>query len=108
MAQILVRCSEAERERIKLKAESGKLSVSSYLLRKGLDDRRNRDGEDSTTLANLYGQLLELNQNLKAMPASEFQQKAGASLLRDAIALCKEVGREVVLYRLARQVEQHS
>lgn len=100
MAQILVRCSEEERERIKAKAESGKLSVSSYLLKKGLDDRRIRDSEDSTTLANLYGQLLELNQNLKAMPESEFQQKA--------ISLCEEVGREVVPYRLARQVEQNS
>lgn len=100
MVQILVRCSEAERERIKAKAELSKLSVSSYLLKKGLDDRRIRDSEDSTTLANLYGQLLELNQNLKAMPESEFQQKA--------ISLCEEVGREVVLHRLARQVEQNS
>lgn len=99
MAQILVRCSEEERERIKAKAEAVKMSVSSYLLRKGLEDRRTRDTEDSTTLANLYGQLLELNQNLKAMKESEFQHSA--------IGLCEEVGREVVLYRLARQVEQN-
>jgi hypothetical protein len=108
MAQILVRCTEAERERIKAKAESAKLSVNSYLLKKGLEDGRARDTEDSTTLANLYTQLMELNQNLKAMPSTELQKEAGASLLRDAIALCREVGREVVLYRLARQVERSS
>jgi len=100
MAQILIRCSEAERERIKAKAEAVKLSVNSYLLKKGLDDGRTRDTEDSTTLANLYAQLLELNQNLQSMPSSELQ--------KEAIAVCREVGREVVLYRLARQVEQNS
>jgi hypothetical protein len=100
MAQILVRCSEAERERIKAKAEASKLSVNSYLLKRGLEDGRVRDTEDSTTLADLYGQLLQLNQNLKAMPELEFQQKA--------ISLCEEVGREVVLFRLARQVERNS
>ncbi|BAS60426.1 MULTISPECIES: plasmid mobilization protein [Leptolyngbya] len=108
MVSVLVRCTEAERERIKIKAESAKLSVNSYLLKKGLDDGRVRDAEDSTTLADIYTQLMNLNQNLKAMPASEFQQEAGASLLRDAIAVCREVGREVVLYRLARQVERNS
>lgn len=100
MAGIFVRCSEAEKERIKTKARSGKLSVNSYLLRKGLEDGRVRDSEDSTTLANVYAQLMELNQNLKTMPDSEFQQQA--------IALCAEVGREIVLYRLARQVERIS
>jgi hypothetical protein len=53
MAQILIRCSETERERIKAKAEAVKLSVNSYLLKKGLDDGRMRDTEDSTTLANV-------------------------------------------------------
>jgi hypothetical protein len=100
MAQILIRCSETERERIKAKAEAVKLSVNSYLLKKGLDDGRMRDTEDSTTLANLYAQLLELNQNLQSMPSSELQ--------KEAIAVCQEVGREVVLYRLARQVERNS
>jgi len=100
MAQISVRCSEAERERIKTKAEAAKLSVNSYLLKKGLDDGRARDTEDSTTLANLYAQLMELNQNLRTMPTSELQ--------KEAIAVCREVGREVVLYRLARQVEQQN
>jgi flagellar biosynthesis/type III secretory pathway protein FliH len=73
--------------------------MSSYLLRKGLDDGRTRDTEDSTTLANIYAQLMELNQNLKATPESE--------ACKTAIALCREVGREVVLYRLSRQVERN-
>lgn len=100
MASILVRCSETERERIKSKAEAAKLSVNSYLLKKGLDDRRTRDSEDSTTLADLYAQLLELNQNLKSLTHSEATEKA--------ISLCKDVGREVVLFRLARHVERNS
>lgn len=100
MAEILVRCSAAERERIKAKAEAGRLSMSSYLLKKGLDDDRARDTEDSTTLANIYSQLLELNQNLKSLPESE--------AAKSAIEVCKEVGREVVLYRLARQVERNA
>lgn len=100
MASILVRCSEAERERIKSKAEAGKLSMSSYLLMKGLEDGRARDVEDSTTLANVYAQLLQLNQNLKSLPQPE--------IARRAIEICEEVGREVVLYRLARQVERNS
>lgn len=100
MASILVRCSESERERIKSKAEAGKLSMSSYLLMKGLEDGRARDVEDSTTLANVYAQLLELNQNLKSLPQTE--------IARRAIEVCEEVGREVVLYRLARQVERNS
>ena len=97
MADILVRCTSEQRERIKAKAEAARLSMSSYLLKKGLDDGRARDSEDSTTLANVYSQLMELNQNLKTMPESEFQKAA--------IALCQDVGREVVLYRLSRQVE---
>jgi hypothetical protein len=100
MVQILVRCTEAERERIKAKAEAARLSVNSYLLKKGLDDGRARDTEDSTTLAGIYAQLVELNKNLKTMPASEFQQKA--------IAACREIGQEVVLYRLSRRIEQNS
>jgi hypothetical protein len=100
MAQILVRCSETDRERIKTKAAAVKLSVSSFLLRKGLDDGRFRDTEDSTTLANVYAQLLELNQNLSSLTESESTQRA--------IQVCEDVGREVVLYRLARQVEKNS
>jgi flagellar biosynthesis/type III secretory pathway protein FliH len=100
MADILVRCTSEQRERIKAKAEAARLSMSAYLLKKGLDDGRARDSEDSTTLANVYAQLMELNQNLKAMPESEFQKAA--------IAVCREVGREVVLYRLSRQVERNS
>jgi len=76
------------------------LSMNAYLLKKGLDDGRARNAEDSTTLANVYAQLMELNQNLKTLPESE--------ACKDAIALCREVGREVVLYRLARQVERSS
>jgi len=100
MADILVRCTSQERERIKAKAEMAKLSMSAYLLRKGLDDGRARNAEDSTSLANLYAQLMELNQNLKASPDSELQN--------EAIALCQQVGREVVLFRLSNQVEQLS
>ncbi len=100
MADILVRCTSEERERIKAKAETAKLSMNAYLLKKGLDDGRARNAEDSTTLANVYAQLMELNQNLKTLPESE--------ACKDAIALCREVGREVVLYRLARQVERSS
>lgn len=123
MAEILVRSTNSERDRIKTKAKAAKLSMSAYLLKKGLDDKRARDTEDAVTLSNLYAQLLELNQNLKALlvatstddatpqlsQSSEgsLLPEAGASLLRDAIALCQEVGREVVLYRLARQVEQN-
>lgn len=98
MADILVRCTPEERSRIKAKAEATRLSMSSYLLKKGLNDDRTRDIEDSTTLSNLYDQLRELNQNLKEMSGSEFQ--------REAIALCQQVGKEVVLYRLSRRVEQ--
>lgn len=100
MADILVRCTAQERERIKAKATMAKLSVSAYLLKKGLDDGRARDSQDSSSLANLYTQLMELNQNLIASPDSELHNQA--------IALCREVGREVVLFRLARQVEQFS
>jgi len=100
MAQILVRCTEAERDRIKTKAEAVKQSVNSYLLRKGLDDGRARDREDSATLANLYAQLMELNQNLKTIPTSELQ--------KEAIAVCQEIGREIVLYRLSQHVERNS
>ncbi len=100
MAQILIRCSESDRERIKAKAEAAKLSANSYLLKKGLDDGRSRDTEDSTTLADVYAQLMELNQNLKTLPESEACKRA--------ISVCREVGREVVLYRLSRQVERHS
>lgn len=98
MAEILVRCTPKQRERIKAKAEALKLSMSSYLLRRGLGDNRARDKEDSTSLANLYSELIGLNQSLKAMPSSELQQQA--------ISVCREVGREVILYRLARQAER--
>lgn len=83
---------------MKAKAEAAKLSLSAYLLKKGLNDGRVRDTEDSSTLSNVYAQLMELNQNLKSIPATEFQQQA--------ISLCEEVGRGVVLYRLARQLRE--
>jgi len=100
MADVLVRCTSEQRERIKAKAEAARLSMSSYLLKQGLDDGRARDTEDSTTLANVYAQLMELNQNLKTLTNAEACQTA--------IAICREVGREVVLYRLSRQVERNS
>jgi hypothetical protein len=100
MAQIIIRCSESEHQRIKSKAATAKTSMNRYLLKKGLEDGRRRDSEDSTTLAALYAQLLELNQHVKDMSETEFQQQA--------VCLCEAVGREVVLYRLARQVEQNS
>lgn len=115
MAEILVRSTDEQRNRIKAKAKAAKLSMSAYLLKKGLDDKRARDTEDAATLSNLYAQLLDLNQNLKALSATGaagdqkigFPRSVENSLLLKAIALCQDVGREVVLYRLARQVEQN-
>ncbi len=98
MADILVRCTPEQRDRVKAKAKAAKLSVSAFLLRQGLGDGRRRDTQDASTLAEVYEQLLELNQNLRAMPESEGQERA--------IEVCKQVGREVVLFRLARQVKK--
>ena len=94
--KITVRCTPAERERIKAKAKAQHLSASAYLLRAGLKDKRRRSNEDSSTLSALYQQLLELNQTLKAQPT--------APLLQQSIDLCQQIGREIVLYRLAQRI----
>jgi hypothetical protein len=66
--------------------------MNAYLLQQALDDRRTRNSAAAIAMAKLYGQLLELNQNLKSMSASEFQQQA--------IELCEQVGRDLVSDRV--------
>jgi len=104
MATILVRATHEQRDRLKVKAKAAHLSLSGYLLKKGLDDKRTRSTENAATLSDLYAQLIELNQSLKSLPSQEIE----ASVVRNAIEICQEVGRAIVLYRLARQVEQRS
>ncbi len=95
---ILVKCTAEQRERIKAKA--GKTSMSQYLLNRGLNDDRVRDGEDSAALAGIYRQLCELNQTLKALPSTE--------LVRTAIQACRDTGKEIVLYRLSKRIENEN
>ena len=93
--KITVRCTPEQRARIKAKAKAQHLSVSAYLLRQGLKDKRRRSTADASALSNLYDQLLTLNQTLKAYPATP--------PLQACQNLCQQVGREIVLYRLAQQ-----
>ena len=94
--KITVRCTPSERERIKAKAKEQHLSTSAYLLREGLKDKRRRSTEDSSTLSDLYQQLLELNQTLKSQPST--------ALLEQSLNLCQQIGREIVLYRLSQRI----
>lgn len=94
--KITVRCTPEQRARIKAKAKAQHLSVSAYLLRQGLKDKRRRNTEDASTLSNLYDQLLTLNQTLKVHPTT--------ALVQESLSLCQQVGREIVLYRLSQAV----
>ena len=94
--KITVRCTAEERDRIKAKAKEQHLSASAYLLREGLKDKRRRDTEDSSTLSDLYDQIAELNETLK--------NQMSTPLLEECLALCQEVGREIVLYRLSKRL----
>ena len=94
--KLTVRCTPAERERIKAKAKDQHMSASAYLLREGLKDKRRRNTEDSSTLAELYDQIAELNETLK--------KQVSAPLLEQCLDMCERVGREIVLYRLSKQL----
>lgn len=74
MAQILVRCTERERERLKAKAKVAGLTLNNYLLKQGLEiDRRQLE---EGTIAKLYSELVILNYNLLECNSSDVVQQA--------------------------------
>lgn len=99
-ARIEIVCEFGEKERLQNKASQANLSLSAFLVKRGLGDDRARDTEDSTSLAQLYSELLRLNQNLETLP--------NTSLVQQAIALAQEVRREIVLHRLSRRAASES
>lgn len=104
---IMVRCSPSQKRTIEEKAKTvGARSVNEYTLTVLLEGETEeygtlrRKAEGALVNSQTYHQLIQLNQALRDRSDSDTQ------LVREAIALIEQVGREVVLARLANKVEQ--
>lgn len=104
---IKVRCSPSQKSRIeeKVKQVAAK-SMNEYCLTVLLEGDTEeygtlrRKAEGPLVNSQTYHQLIQLNQALRE------RQDFDTQLLRDAIALVKQVGREIVLARLENKIDQ--
>ncbi|MBD2088301.1 hypothetical protein H6F67_00225 [Microcoleus sp. FACHB-1515] len=102
---IEIYCESLEqKQQIKTLATQRGLSVSQFLIQlafaNGRDVGARRRSEEVLTNADLYRQLIELNQTLQA------QHQADPTLLKAAIDLLDQLGQELVLKRLEHRAQQ--
>ena len=102
-----IACTQAQKARIKENAKkAGAKSLTEYaltLLLKGDTEefgflRRKADG--ALVTADVYRQLRDIAQRLKASP------EVDEAILKEAITIVTEVGKDIALSRLAKQFER--
>jgi len=86
--KVVVRCSFEQRKQLKLEAAKLNISLNSYLLDRGLNDKLVIDFEVQSQLAKIYAELFKLNQHLCTQESVEAVQ--------EAIAACRNAGLELM------------